>query len=262
MAQEFSGKVAIITGAGAGIGAASAVAFAREGAAVVVVDIDEQAGNRVVQQIRSAGGEAICVQADVSDSAAVQQVPPATVAAFGGIDILHNNAGIQHYGTVVTTSEEDWDRVLGINLKSYYLFAKYCVPEMEKRGGGAIVNTSSVQAEACQQNVAAYAASKAGILALTRSMGVDLASKNIRANAVCPGSVDTPMLRWAADYLIPGDAPDKVEKAIVDWGAKHPIGRVARAEEIAEVVLFLASDRASFVTGAALRVDGGLLAKF
>jgi NAD(P)-dependent dehydrogenase (short-subunit alcohol dehydrogenase family) len=257
--MEFENKIAIVTGGSMGIGEASAKAFAAEGASVVLVDIDADNGNRVAGEINNTGGKAVFLKADVSNSKEVKKIPEAAIKTFGGIDILHNNAGIQHYGTVASTPEEEWDRVLGINLKSIYLCAHYCIPEMMKRGGGTIVNTASVQSFACQPNVASYTTSKAGILALTRSIAVDFAAHNIRANAVCPGSVDTPMLRWAANLASNGK---NVDELINEWGKHHPIGRVAKPEEVAQVVLFLAGPRSSFVTGSAYMVDGGLLAKF
>jgi NAD(P)-dependent dehydrogenase (short-subunit alcohol dehydrogenase family) len=177
---------------------------------------------------------------------------------YGGVDILVNSAGIQRYGTVVDTSEELWDEVLAVNLKGMFLTAKHCVPELRRRGGGTIVNVASVQAFATQGGVAAYAASKAGVVGLTKAIAVDHAAGNVRCNAVCPGSVDTPMLRFAAG-LFKGDGTE--DDTIRGWGSSHPLGRVARPEEVAEVIAFLAGDRASFVTGAELRVDGGLLAQ-
>lgn len=255
--MEFNDKVALVTGGGVGIGKAAAFAFAKEGARVAIVDIDEVTGNETVKEITNNGGKAIFIRADVSRSGDVESIPQRTSEVFGGIDILVNNAGIQRYGTVVTTSEEEWDEVISINLKSIFLVSKYCIPEIQKKKQGAVVNVSSVQAFASQPRVAAYTATKAGIIGLTKSMAVDFAKDNIRVNAVCPGSVDTPMLRWAAGYLGNTQQTDRV---VAQWGKAHALGRVATAEEVAEVILFLASPRASFITGAAYLVDGGMTA--
>ena len=254
--MDFEGKVAIVTGAGKGIGRATALAFAREGAAVAVVDRDAAAAAAVTAEIGE--GRARAVTADVSRAADAERVVAEVLGAFGGVDVLHNNAGIQHYGDVVETTEEDWDRVLAVNLKSIFLMSKYAIPEMLKRGGGAIVNTASVQSYYNQKRVAPYAASKAAILGLTRSMAIDFARRNVRVTAVCPGSIETPMLHYAAETLVGGDAREVISR----WGEKILMGRVGRPEEIAEVVLFLASPRASYVNGSAHLVDGGMLAGF
>jgi len=250
--MEFENKVTIVTGAGMGMGKAIAAAFAQEGASVAVVDINAEAGNGTVKAIRAQGGHAIFIEADVSKAADAQRIAVETVAAFGGIDILVNNAGIQHYGSVVETTEEEWDRVLGVNLKSLFLCSKYCIPEIQKQGGGAVINIASVQGLASQARVAPYSASKGGAISLTRNMAIDFASRNIRVNCVCPGSIDTPMLRWAAELT------DDPQRAVREWGEVHVLKRVGQPEEVAQVVLFLASNRSSFVTGAAYVVDGGL----
>ena len=189
---------------------------------------------------------------NVADFAAVQAAADATVAAFGAIDSLVVSAGIQRYGTAVSTDEAQWDEVMGVNLKGAWNAAKACIPYVQKQGG-SIVNVSSVQALASQQNVLAYTASKHGLIGLTRSMAMDFAKDGIRANAVCPGTVDTPMLKWAAS-LDPN--PQSVYDAC---NAMHPIGRIAQPREIGEVVAFLAHESSSFVTGAVWTVDGGLL---
>ena len=256
MAERFAGKVAIVTGAGAGIGRATAEAFAAEGAAVVAADWDEPAAQAVVAAITADGGRALAVHADVSQDSDAARIASATRDAFGGIDILFNNAAVQTYGSVWELPEEAWDRTIGVNLKSIYLVSRHCIPVMMEGGGGSIINTASVQGLASQRNVAAYAAAKGGVISLTRNMALDLGGHNIRVNSVCPGAIDTPLLRWASD-LFGGEAEDTD-----DMGAMHALGRVGQPEEVAKIVLFLASDDASFCTGGAYLVDGGLLAPF
>lgn len=255
MPERFKNKVVVVTGGAKGIGRASALAFAREGGSVAVADLDEKAGKEVVDAITQTGGKAIFVQGDIADEAYVKRLVGETAKAFGGIDVLHNNAGVVKYGTVVDMPTEDWDWILNINLRASFLTCKYCIPEMRKRGGGAIVNTASVQAFASQRTVAAYSASKGGIVSLTTTIALDHAPDNIRCNCIAPGSIQTPMLDMAADLFGAGNPA----KAIQDWGKMHPIGRVGTPEEVANLVLFLASADAAFITGACYRVDGGLL---
>lgn len=255
---EFDGKVVIVTGGALGMGGATAAAFAREGASVAIADVNEEAGRAAQQQMRDAGGTARFIHADVSRAADCQRIVRETTEAFGGVDILFNNAGIQppdSYTRVEDTPEEVWDRIIGVNLKSRFLMAKFAIPEMRRRGGGVIINNASVQGLQSMPRVPAYAASKGGDLSLTRQMSIDYARENIRVVAICPGTIDTPMVR-AALQAEGGD----LEAALRSSGESHPIGRIGTGEDIANTVLFLASDRASFITGSYVCVDGGYMA--
>ena len=256
MQKRFEGKVVIITGGGKGIGKTCANAFAQEGGQVAIADIDEEAGQASVRQVNETGGKAIFIKCDVSKSTGVKLLVKETVKEFGGIDVLYNNAGVVRYGTVVEMSEEDWDYQININLKASFLTCKYTIPEMIKRGGGTIVNTASAQAFASQKTVSAYAASKGGIVSFTTTVALDHAQDNIRCNCIAPGSIQTPMLDEAAELFGPKDNP---AQAITEWGKMHPLGRVGRSEEVAKMVLFLASEDASFCTGGCYRIEGGLL---
>jgi NAD(P)-dependent dehydrogenase (short-subunit alcohol dehydrogenase family) len=249
---DFTGKVAIVTGGAMGIGEATARKLAGLGATVAIFDIDRDAGHKSASSIAKSGAICDFVPCNVSSGAEVSQAVQAVAHKYGEIDILVSNAGIQLYGDVVTTPEEDWDRLMGINLKGCFLVAKSVVPHMLKRGG-AIVIVGSVQSMTAIGNSVAYVASKHGLLGLTRAMSLDFAQNGIRVNCVCPGAIDTPMLRWAASLS------DDPEAVIQTCNRMHPIGRIGRAEEVADSIVYLASPMASFVTGAALIVDGGML---
>ncbi len=252
--MRFDGKTVVVTGGALGIGRGVCELLAERGANVAILDRDEAAGNELFSQIEAAGGRAFFHQLDVSKFAAVQAAVNASADIFGSINALVVSAGIQRYGTAVTTDDSQWDEVLDVNLRGAWNAAKAAIPHFQKAGGGgSIVNVSSVQALASQQNVLAYTVSKHALIGLTRSMAMDFARDNIRANAVCPGTVDTPMLKWAAS-LDPN--PQSVYDAC---NAMHPLGRIAQPREIAEVVAFLAHESSSFVTGAVWTVDGGLL---
>jgi NAD(P)-dependent dehydrogenase (short-subunit alcohol dehydrogenase family) len=253
---QYDGRVAIVTGGALGMGRATALAFAREGASVAVADVNEAAGQRAVADMPSQRG--LFVRADVSQGDDCQRVVAETVRAFGAVDVLFNNVGIQppdSYLNVEQTPEELWDRIMAVNLKSYFLMAKYAIPEIRKRGGGAIVNNASVQGLQSMAGVPPYAASKGGVLSLTRQMAVEYARERIRVVAICPGTIDTEMVRTIA-----AAEPDGVEAALERYGQSHPIGRIGTGEDIARAVLFLAGDGASFITGEYLCVDGGYMA--
>lgn len=256
---EYAGKAAIITGGAKGIGRAISLSFAQAGASVTCADIDETAGAEIAELAADAEGALHFVNADVSDAAQCQALVAKTVADFGGVDILCNNVGIQPTNSYVPAHElpeELWDRIINVNLKSRFLMTKYCVPEMQQRGGGVIINTASVQGLQSALGVAPYAASKGGDLSLTRQLALEYAKDNIRVLAINPGTIETPLVAEAAAAA--GTTIAEMQDA---WGAAHPIGRIGQPQEIANVVLFLASDRASFMTGSYVNIDGGMMAK-
>lgn len=256
--HDLSGKAAAVAGGSLGIGRATAIRLAAGGAKVAIAARRKEAVDEVVSIITGAGGEAVGVAADVSTSDGAQSLIRAAVDRFGGLDILVNSQGIQRYGTVEETTEALWDEVMSVNVKSMFLTCHFAVPEMRKRGGGAIVNVSSVQGLATQKQVCAYSTSKSAIIGFTRTVAVDYAKEGIRANAVLPASIDTPLLRDAAD-LFKGDK--SVDALVVDWGKMHPVGRVGEASEVADLIAFLVSDRAKFITGAEYKIDGGMMAE-
>jgi NAD(P)-dependent dehydrogenase (short-subunit alcohol dehydrogenase family) len=255
---EFDGKVVIITGAANGMGRATALAFAHAGARVAIADLDDVAGHSTLEALRAAGGHGLFVKADVAQGEACRRVVQETVDTFGGVDVLFNNVGIQpqaSYGNVEATTEAIWDAIMGVNLRSYFLMAKYAIPELRRRGGGVIVNNASVQGLQSMKGVPAYAASKGGVLSLTRQLAVEYAAEGIRVLAICPGTIDTEMVRASAR-----NEPDGLEAALARYGRSHPLGRIGTGADIANVVLFLASEKASFMTGEYVCVDGGYMA--
>jgi NAD(P)-dependent dehydrogenase (short-subunit alcohol dehydrogenase family) len=252
MNLDFTGKVAVVTGGAMGIGEATARKLAAHGASVAILDVDRDAGPNTAASINRNGGICAFFGCNISLGQEVSQAIDAVVTKYGPIDILVSNAGIQLYGDAITTSEEEWDRLMGINLKGCFLAAKYALPHMIERGG-AVVIVGSVQSMTAINNSIAYVASKHGLLGLTRALSLDYAQKGVRVNCVCPGAIDTPMLRWAAGL---SDDPDKV---IQTCNRMHPVGRIGKPEEVADAIVYLASPMASFITGAALLVDGGML---
>jgi len=253
MTKQFDGKVALVTGAASGIGRASALAFAREGAKTVVADILVEGGEETVRLIKEAGGEALFVKTDVSKAAEVEALIQKVVDIYGRLDYAHNNAGIE--GTMAPTAdctEENWDRTININLKGIWLCMKYEIPQMLKQGGGAIVNTASVAGLVGFQGLPAYCASKGGVIQLTRAAALEYAEAGIRVNAVCPGVIRTPMVQRILSIQ------PEMEAALTTM---EPVGRMGEPEEIAEAVVWLCSDAASFVTGHPMVVDGGLVAQ-
>ena len=253
---DFQHQVAIVTGT-TGIGRAAAKLLAQRGARVLACGIDTEA-NESLKREGEADKLAIEVRkCDVGSPTDTESTIATAVQLFGGVDVLVNAAAINPYGTVVETDLATWNQCLTINVTGIFLFAKLCVPEMRKRGGGAIVNIASVQGHACQRGVAAYATSKGAVLSLTRAMALDHAADGIRVNSISPGSIRTPMLELAARTFSP-ELP--VEQVFERFGQAHPIGRIGTPEEVAELIAFLSSPASSFCTGADYLVDGGLLA--
>jgi NAD(P)-dependent dehydrogenase (short-subunit alcohol dehydrogenase family) len=258
-ARVHEGKVVLVTGGSQGIGRGVAEVFARRGAAVVVHGLTQDFVEETVEIVRSAGGTALGTWGPIDQEQTSEEAVSAALGAFGRLDHLVTAAGIQRYGDAVSTPLETWDEVFGVNVRGVFLAARSALPHIRKARGTVTV-ISSVQATATQQQVVAYTASKGALNALTRAMAVDEADHGVRVNSIAPGSVDTPMLRRSAAEWSDG-TPEGVEAVIANWGLMHSLGRVAQPREIGEAASFLASDAASFVTGAELRVDGGLLAR-
>ncbi len=250
--MKLHNKTAIITGAAAGIGAASAVLFAQEGAKIVAVDIDGELLDQISVQIGRAGGECLAVVADVSQRDHVENVVRSTMEKFRQVDILFNNAGIVPTGKLEATSEEQWDRAMATNVKSMYLFCHAVIPLMKAAGGGVILNTASATALRAVTDRACYTATKAAVIGLTKSMALDYVRDNIRVNCLCPGTVETPSL---AQRLAAFSDPAEARKNFI---ARQPMGRFGTADEIAQAALYFVSSSSEFVTGVAFAIDGGL----
>ena len=250
---RLRGKVALITGGTSGIGRATALLFGREGAAVVFTGRRVERGTAVADEIRAAGGRALFVPADHTREADCRRSIEATVEEFGRLDILFNNAGIAVGGTAESTSDEDWFRILDLNVTAVWRMSKFALPVFRAQGGGVIVNNASDWGLVAGRNTVAYCASKGAVVQMTRAMAVDHARENVRINAVCPG--DTFVERWTGSEYHRNRGG--IEETLKAMGEALPMGRVGRAEEIASAVLFLASDDSSFMTGAAMLVDGG-----
>ncbi len=247
--MRLQDKVAVITGGTFGIGESTALLFAQEGAKVVVAARNQEKGEMVVNQIKEQGGEAIFVKTDVSKEEDVKNLMKETVDTFGKLDVLFSNAGVGDMGDLDCVSLDDWNFTLSVDLTGVFLCSKYAIPEMEKVGGGSIINCASILGHVGQPSVTAYAAAKGGVVNMTRSAAVTYAQKGIRFNAVCPGYIET--------NILDGLSPEMLEHL----KSLHPVGRLGRPEEVANCVLFLASDESSFVTGANLLVDGGYTAQ-
>jgi len=253
--MRFQGKVAVVTGASMGIGKAAAVAFAREGANVAIVDIDQAHGEAVANEIESNGSEALFISADVSKAGEVSALVDKVMDQWGRLDVLVNNAGIYVQGDATETSLEDWERILAVNLTSPFLCTQYAIPAMRQSGGGVIVNVASEAGLVGIKGQVAYNVSKGGLIALTRSCAVDLADSGIRVNSVCPGTTFTPLVEAAVNRA---DDPAQARRHLEEI---RPLNRLGTPEEIASAILYLASDEAGYATGSILSIDGGYTAQ-
>ena len=252
--ETLQGKTAVVTGGASGIGRATALLLAREGSAVTVADLNEAGGQGVVDEIKEAGGRAIFARCDVSQTADCKRTVEETVAAFGGLDILFNNAGIIRRADVLDTTEAEWDQVMAVNIKSIFLMSKYAIPHMAAAGGGSIINTGSGWGLVGGGDAVSYCASKGAVVNMTRAMAIDHGPQNIRVNCICPGDTDTEMLRNEARQL--GQSDD----TFLEGAGDRPLQRIGTPEDIAQSVLYFAGEQSAWTTGAILVVDGGGLA--
>lgn len=257
MTDRLGGKVALISGAGSGIGRAAAQLFAAEGAAVAVLDLRAEAADETVAKIVADGGRAVALVANVASAPEVEAAMTTVVSTLGRLDVVYNNAGVDSKGSVADATEDDWDRALAVNAKGTFLVSRAAVPHLIAAGGGSIINQGSVAALVGVPNFAAYCAAKGAVVALTRSMAVDLAQHQIRVNAICPGTVFTPLMEPMLRARGDGDLQAGLAKTLL----KYPIGRLGTPEDIARVALFLACDDAAFLTGSTVTADGGMTAQ-